>query len=75
MKYIRKVFKALSHPRILAFFLLERYSYLIKNDAAYLKLMFWLKCRYKLNLEKPKTFNEKLNWLKIYYHNPILPII
>jgi hypothetical protein len=25
----------------------------------------------KLNLKNPQTFNEKLNWMKIYYHNPI----
>ena len=23
-----------------------------------------------INLEEPKTFNEKLNWLKLYYRNP-----
>ena len=23
----------------------------------------------KLDLKNPKTFNEKLNWLKLYYHN------
>ncbi len=26
---------------------------------------------YTLNLENPQTFNEKLNWLKLYYHKPI----
>lgn len=31
-----------------------------------------VKCGYKPNLTKPKTFNEKLNWLKLYYHNPLL---
>lgn len=27
---------------------------------------------YELNLENPKTFNEKLQWLKLYYHNPLM---
>ena len=26
---------------------------------------------YKLNLENPKTFNEKLQWLKLYYNDPL----
>lgn len=29
----------------------------------------------KLNLKNPKTFNEKLNWLKLHYRNPIMPTL
>ncbi|WP_275041295.1 ATP-grasp fold amidoligase family protein, partial [Brachyspira hyodysenteriae] len=29
---------------------------------------------YELNLENPKTFNEKLQWLKLYYHDPLMTI-
>lgn len=28
--------------------------------------------RYRVNLDEPKTFNEKLQWLKMYYHNPLI---
>ncbi|MFF2018632.1 ATP-grasp fold amidoligase family protein [Paenibacillus sp. NPDC058177] len=34
-------------------------------DRFYLKLMFWLRIRKKLNLKNPITFNEKLQWLKL----------
>ena len=27
---------------------------------------------YKLDLENPQTFNEKIQWLKLYYHNPLM---
>ena len=27
---------------------------------------------YELNLENPQTFNEKLQWLKLYYHDPLM---
>lgn len=27
---------------------------------------------YKLNLDNPKTYNEKIQWLKFYYHNPLM---
>lgn len=38
-------------------------------DSAYLKLRFRVKAGYRLNLQTPITFNEKLQWLKIYNHN------
>lgn len=39
-------------------------------DAWYLKLMYRAKIGSKLNLIAPKTFNEKLQWLKLYDRNP-----
>ena len=40
------------------------------SDKMYLKLLFRLKMRYKLNLKNPKTFSEKLQWLKLYNRKP-----
>lgn len=39
-----------------------------------LKLMFRLKCGYKLNLKNPTTYNEKIQWIKLYARNPLMPI-
>lgn len=39
-------------------------------DEAYLKLMYYAHFGKKLNLEHPKTYNEKLQWLKLYDRNP-----
>lgn len=39
-------------------------------DELYLKLLFCFKMGYKLNLKNPKTFNEKLQWLKLYNRKP-----
>ncbi len=38
-----------------------------------LKWMFRLKQGYKLNLKDPKTFNEKLQWIKLYDRNEWMP--
>lgn len=38
-------------------------------DRLYLKWMFKLRLGYKLNLNSPQTYNEKLQWLKLNYHN------
>ena len=40
------------------------------SDNSYLKTKYWLIMGYKLNLDKPTSFNEKLQWLKIYDRNP-----
>lgn len=43
------------------------------SDINYLPLRYWLIFGKRLDLKNPKGFNEKLNWLKIYYRNPIIP--
>lgn len=35
-------------------------------DKLYIKMMYQVKLGCKCNLKKPETFNEKLNWLKLY---------
>lgn len=42
------------------------------SDKASIKLMYRLLMKKKLNLKEPKTFNEKLNWMKLYYRKPIM---
>lgn len=42
----------------------------IVPDKLHLKVLFREKLGYKLNLKDPKTFNEKLNWLKLYNRKP-----
>ena len=39
-------------------------------DTAFLKLRYWTFFGEKLNLKNPKTFNEKLQWLKLYDRDP-----
>lgn len=39
-------------------------------DVPYLKMVYRIKTGKKLNLDDPKTFNEKLNWLKLHDIHP-----
>lgn len=39
-------------------------------DYLFLKTIFPLKVGYKLNLNNPQTYNEKIQWLKLYDRNP-----
>ncbi len=43
----------------------------ILPDKIYLRYQFKRHTGYSLNLENPRTFNEKLNWLKLYFRNPL----
>ena len=40
-------------------------------DRLYIKLTAKGKLGYSINLDNPQTFNEKLNWLKLYGRNPL----
>jgi len=46
-----------------------RFSFLFP-DKAYLKLMHRLELRRRLDLGHPVTYNDKLQWLKLYCHRP-----
>ena len=37
-----------------------------------LKAIFSKKLGYELNLDNPQTFNEKINWYKLFYHNDLM---
>mgnify|MGYP000896560242 CR=1 FL=1 len=41
------------------------------SDKMYIKLIYRFSMGEKLNLENPQTFNEKLQWLKLYDRNPL----
>lgn len=40
------------------------------DDKTFLKYRYYYTFKKKLNLENPRTFNEKLQWLKLYDRNP-----
>ena len=41
------------------------------KDEAFLKLRYYGEMGKRLDLENPTTFNEKLQWLKLYNRNPV----
>ena len=53
------------------FFVLNRLGlYRFISDRKFLEKMFYCKMERKLNLDDPKTFNEKIQWLKLYDRRP-----
>lgn len=44
-------------------------------DRAYLSILYRASLKKKLNWKNPKTFNEKMQWLKVYAHKPLYCIM
>ncbi|WP_078429777.1 ATP-grasp fold amidoligase family protein [Alkalihalobacterium alkalinitrilicum] len=70
MKITENLTKVINNPyKILSYFG-ERGMLKTLPDNLYLKLLFRARLGKELNLRNPNTFNEKLQWLKIYDRNP-----
>lgn len=59
----------INHPRNIVEQFLKATAFLWP-DKLYLSLLYRLRFGHTLNWGNPQTFNEKLNWLKIYGRNP-----
>lgn len=71
MKKMQKLFHILLYERgKLGLYLLPMYFKFL-SDKTYVKLYYKFSMGKKLNLKNPKTFTEKLQWLKVYDHNPL----
>lgn len=56
--------------RLLLIKICRRLKPIFLNEETYLKVLFFLKMGYKLDLKNPKTHSEKCQWLKLYYRRP-----
>ena len=61
-----KLKKAFKHPGLILIHLAYKGFFNWMPDKPYLKMMFKLNMGQKLNLKNPKTYSEKLQWLKLY---------
>ena len=70
MKNIIKIIKNFFTNPLLRFGYLSKIGFYNKmSDEKYLKKEFKLRMGYNLDLQNPQTFNEKLQWLKLYDRN------
>jgi hypothetical protein len=71
MNRIQVIASILKNPMSIILILGDKGLFNWVPDKSYLKLVYWGEMGQKLNLEKPKTFNEKLQWLKIHDRKPV----
>ena len=72
MRYIKE---SIVQPRYALF---RACQILLKNilpDKVYLQLIYYIRFRKRLCLKNPVTFNEKLNWLKLYNRKDIYTVM
>lgn len=70
MKYTT-ILKVIKKPKVLLSILAYKGFFNWTSDEFYLKYRYRIEMNKKLNLENPKTFSEKLQWLKLYDRNPL----
>lgn len=61
--------KNVINPKTLIILLMQKNIIKI-DDKSFLEILYKRKFGKNLNLEDPKTFNEKMQWLKLYDRNP-----
>ena len=66
---MQSIINYIKSPRVLAISLVENLHWLFREQD-YLKILYKLKMNKKLHLEHPRDYQEKLQWLKLYNHDP-----
>lgn len=73
---IEGIKKNAGNPRVLAVKALGKVIRgSVKADELYLKMLYRAKMGKPLDLDNPKTFNEKLQWLKLHDRNPLYTML
>ena len=67
---IKKIVNKLKNPKEMLLYISIFHVYDFIPDKSYLRFKYWLNMDKKLDLKNPKTFNEKLQWLKLYNRKP-----
>ena len=68
---MNKTLTYILHPDVLFISLCKHGMMPFVSDKIFLKIEFKRRLGYDLNIKNPKTFNEKLQWLKLYDRKPI----
>ena len=71
MRVLDKICRIVERPERLAIGIQLRWAHLIDNQELLIKALYNLHMGQKLNLNNPKTFSEKIQWLKLNDHNPL----
>jgi len=69
MTLVEKIKKSIKEPKWLLLQVIYKWAFLF-TDKGYVKLVYQLQVGKKLNLNNPQTFNEKIQWLKLYDRRP-----
>lgn len=63
---MKKIAKYIKNPKLIILYLMNKNFLKWIPDEKYIRIKYKLEMSKKLNLNNPQTFNEKLQWLKLY---------
>lgn len=66
----QRILRAIRDPYYAGGAILNRLAPYIRNDERYVRWSYFLATHQHLDLDTPKTFNEKLQWLKLHDQRP-----
>ena len=66
-----KIKRVIERPERLLLSIQLRWAHYTSNQKLLVESLYRIQLGKKLNLDTPSTFTEKLQWLKLYDHNPI----
>lgn len=67
---LKKIFKACKNPKLIIKYLLNNRIFRLLPDDTYLSIKYKVVTGKKLTLKNPKSFNEKIQWLKLHDRKP-----
>lgn len=68
---LKRIKHYIEQPNDFADMLLTHLAPFVRSDKLYLKIKWKLRMGSSLDLRNPRTFNEKIQWLKLYDRKPI----
>ncbi len=68
---MNKIIKVLRNPKLMLIYMFNKGHLRFVSDEKVIRIKYEEALGKKLNLDNPVTYNEKLQWLKLYDHNPI----
>lgn len=68
---MKRLLNMLLHPQVLVYKVVSHYPGLIKDDRKFIEYIWKHRMNYPLNLNFPQTYNEKLQWMKLFDRNPL----
>lgn len=66
MKLMNSLYKIIKDPKLILSYIISTKYFNRVPDKAYLEMKYRIKMNKKLDFEKVKSFNDKLQWLKLY---------
>lgn len=69
MEMFQKVLKGVKNPSLIVLRIWISNARLIKSDKLYLNVLYFLRTGKKMSFDNPKSFSQKMQWLKINKNN------